>query len=872
MNLTQKVKDGVDKVLTYWKTPPKDRYMNFREIAAYSGGGIGAYMIITLGTACLLGTNNVLLSSTLGIAPMDMYIMYVFAVIINIFLTGVRANIIDNTRNKAGKYRPYIVTMAIPTAIITITMVWFPYDNFGALFGEGMIFGESKAYVAKCAVVMVLNLLLHFFYYFFYESYDNLIHVLSPNSIERSDVAAVKSVVYSLAPSIINLIMPLIAQNVFHTNLTDIRVYQLVYPILAVGGILLCIVVFKYTEEKIVQARTHVVQIKFTDALRAVAKNKYFWIISLASWIGFLEGAYSNIMYWLYNYGGACSGNVYSLIQTLYGNASLWGMLAAPFCIRKWGKKAVLVVTNLFNIACILAMLPMVEEITPMVTMMLVFSSLWLNALMGSFAHILNPAIQADIRDYQQYKTGERIDGMFSVVSTMGTVLALITSSVLPYIYEKGGINEETAIRVTSDPNVLNRLLGDGKTTVGDMLAQQAANGQEVYSNAYSALYDLDILTNLLQVLIVVAAIGAAMNVIPYFWYDFNERKQKSIVRVLRVRALFEDFGNNMHTDAQLVEGVEIIRNARELADKTPFGEKKSDYKKIKNKKERKAAMELDEEIEVSKFVCDEIDKYSTPAFMYQYNVQRKIYEAGLDGLKKVTLEEANAEMAKAKSLPRSNNDEKEIRKAAIEIARVRKSSVKTLAKYYAEQELIKPDFAELEKLYDAEDEIDAKLKTLYLDLRDSKKDKDGKAKSIKAEIKTLEAKKAEIRKETKAEMDKHAYFARAAKPYLDAEKVVKQEENYKHFDEINELYEEAKARHEAALAEAEEKARIEKEEQAAYAAKVKAEKAANKGGKSTKNKAVVSELQDAVALLQCGYYTEEQYAEKKKEILEKLN
>lgn len=835
MSLTEKVKNGVDNFRTYWKTPPKNRYMSFREIAAYSGGGIGAYMVITMGTACLLSTNNVLLSSTLGIAPMDMYIMYVIAVIVNIFLTGIRANIIDNTRNKAGKYRPYIVSMAVPTAIITIVMVWFPYNKFGALFGEGMIFGESKSYVAKCAVIMVLNLLLHFFYYFFYESYDNLIHVLSPNSIERSDVAAVKSVVYSLAPSIINLIMPIIAQNIFHTNLTDIRVYRLVYPILAIGGILLCIVVYKNTEEKIVQARTHVVQIKFTDALRAVAKNKYFWIISLASWIGFLEGAYSNIMNWLYNYGGACSGNVYALIQTLYGNASLWGMLAAPFCIRKWGKKAVLVITNLFNIVCILAMLPMVEEITPMVTMMLVFSALWINALMGSFAHILNPAIQADIRDYQQYKTGERIDGMFSVVNTMGTVLALITSSILPYIYEKGGITEENAVKVTSNPEVLSRILGDGKTTVGEMLAQQAAQGQEVYNNAYSALYDIDILTNLLQVLIVVAAIGALMNVIPYFWYDFNERKQRSIVNVLKIRALFEDYGNGITNDAQLVEGIDIIRNAREMAEKTPNATKKSEYKKIKNRKERKAAMKFDEDIEIAKFVCEELDKFSTPAFQYQYAVQSRIYAAGLSGLKTMTAESVAAEMADAKAMPNNTADEKAIRKAAVEIARVKKGAVKSLAKYFSDQELIQPDFADLEKLFDAEDECDAKLKELYLNLKDSKKAKDGKAKSIKAEIKALEAKKATIRKQSKAEMDNHAYFARAAKPYLDAEKFVKQEENYKHFDDIAEKYEESKARHELAMAEAEAKAKKEIEEQKAHAAQIKAEKAAKKAEKKNK-------------------------------------
>ena len=230
-----------------------------------------------------------------------MYVMYVIAVVANIPLTAIRANIIDNTRNKAGKYRPYIVTMAIPATIICITMVWFPYNSLNTIFGDRVLFDKSVAYIVKCAIVMVLNLLLHFFYYFFYDGYENLIHVLSPNSQERADVSSVKSIVYSFAPTVVNLFTPLIAQNIFHSNTTDIRVYRLLYPILSVLGLILCIIVYKYTEEKIVQARTHVVQIKFTDALKAVAKNKYFWIISLASWIGFLESSYANIMKWLYD-------------------------------------------------------------------------------------------------------------------------------------------------------------------------------------------------------------------------------------------------------------------------------------------------------------------------------------------------------------------------------------------------------------------------------------------------------------------------------------------------------------------------------------------------------------------------------------------
>lgn len=836
MNLGEKIKTGVSNVRTYWKTPMAGRHMTFREIAAYSGGGIGAYMIITIGMACLLAANNTLLSSTLGVDATDMYIMYVIAVLANIPLTGIRANIIDNTRNKAGKYRPYIVTMAIPTAVISILMVWFPYNKLEMLVGTGTWFGESRAYIAKCAIIMVLNLFLHFFYYFFYDAYENLIHVLSPNTQERADVASVKSVVYSLAPTLVNLFTPIIAKHIFHTNSTDIRVYRLLYPILGVLGILLCIVVYKYTEEKIVQARTHVVQIKFTDALREVAKNKYFWIISLAGWIGFLEASYANVLYWLYNYGGACSGDAYGIVVTVYGNASLWGMLLAPFCIRRWGKKAVLVVTNMFNIAFILLMLPFTNEISNL-TIWLVMGCLYLNAFMGSFAHILNPAIQADIRDYQQYKTGERIDGMFSAVATIGTVISLVTSSVLPIIYERGGITKENAAVVTANPDVLSRMLGDGKT-VGQILAEQLAEGQDNYTNSFSALYDPNILLPLLHVLIIVSAVGALMNVIPYFWYDFNEKKQKSVVRVLRVRALFEDYGNNALDDGQLVEAIDLIHDAREKATQAPAEVSKNDYKSIKDKAQRKAAkkayreaLQMNEEIEISKFVCDELDKFSTDLIKHQVSVYRTVYNAGLKGLQANNMADLRAELASAKAMPKTTAEEKELRKFSIEVAKKKISSRKAIDKYFKDDaEFVQPAFSVLEGYFNEEDACDDKLKVLYAEQRIAKKEHDAaKAKALKAEINAEQVKRKQARAKSKAEMDKHAYFNRAAKPYLDAEKLIKQEENYKHFDEIAAMYDDAKARHEIAEKEAAAEAARLKAEEDALNAKIKAEKAAKK-------------------------------------------
>ncbi len=807
--------------------------MPFREIAAYSGGGIGAYMIITLGSACILGTGNTLISSTLGVDAMDMYWLHVIAVLSNIFLTGLRANIIDNTRNKAGKYRPYIATMAVPTAVICLLMVYFPYDGFGnmltGIFGNRLVFGESISYVSKCAVILILNLFLHFFYYFFYDGYENLIHVLSPDTQERADVTSVKSVVYSFAPTVVNLLSPIIAKNIFHTNTTDIRVYRFLWPILAVLGILLCIVVYKYTEEKIVQAKTHVVRIKFIDALREVAKNKYFWIISLAGWLGFLESAYLNILYWLYNYGGACDGNEYGLLYTIYGNASLWGMLLAPFCIRRWGKKMVLIVTNIFNVVFILMMLPVLQDVTAEVTIWLVMGCLYLNAFMGSFAHILNPAIQADIRDYQQYKSGERIDGMFAAVGTIGTIITLATSSVLPYIYEKNGLTKENAALVTSRPEILDRMLGEGKT-VGTILAEQLAEGQDNYTNSYSALYDPEVLKSLLVVLIIVSAFGAFLNIVPYFWYDFNEKKQKSVIRVLRVRALFEDYGNGILGDSELVEAVDIIRHARENSLVAPVVADKA--LRRRDKKAYREAVKFNEEIEISQFVCKELDKFSSQTTARKLKLCEPVYRLGVDSLRAITYEQAKQELKEAKVLPKSTEEEKDYREFAVGMARNKLRAYRTIARYYLNTELVRPEFAELDKLYKKEDELNEQMKALYLEADKAKKEDRSRVASIKAQIKAIKKEKAAVLKQQKAEMDIHARFNQAAKPFLDAERLYKEKENFTHLAEISAEYDEAKARVEAAReAKVAEQKRLD-EEKAAQKAAIKAEKEAAKSKK----------------------------------------
>lgn len=806
MNLVATAKEGISKVKTYWKTPPLGKYMNFKEIASLAGGGIGVKFIITCISAVLLSATNVFVGNTIGIEPMNMYFIYILAVIISFPLTMLRAYIIDNARNRKGKYRPYILTMGLPTIVLAIGYFWMPYEKMGSQ-------------MMKCAVVLLFNIGFQFFYNFLYDAYDNYIVVLSPNTQERANVSSIKSVTDSLAPTITNAIIPLLATSIIGTNnLNDIRLYRYIWPPILILGFLLSVIVYVNTEEKIVQAKTHVVQIKFIDAIRAVAKNKYFWVISLAGWLGFLEGAYGSILNWLYSYQHACTGGEYSLIVTIYGNASLWGMLLAPLSIKKLGKKNTLILTNALNIVFIAAIYPVVKYADISVMIWLVMICLWFNALVGSFAHILTPSLNGDIRDYQQYITGERIDGMFAAVGLIGSVITMVTSSVLPAIYEKVGFNETK----------LAQLLPEIVAQEGELLDP---------TNVYNVLYHKETFISIFGVLIAVSILGAAMNVIPYFFYDLSEVKQQGMIKVLKIRALFEDYGNGILKDKDLVEAIEIIREANELDGAQPknIKEYKAAKKHASGKEEKKAAkkaykeaLEFNKNLEISKFVIDEMNRFNTSLGKRQLDDARKAAHAGYEAIYGYD----KSELAAAKALPKSTPEEKEYRKDAVSRARDFIDAQKAAAKYYSNN-IVEFDIAVFEKLFAKEDELDETLEATYKKLYKARdeKDKDEIARYMQ-QVKDIKAQQKLLEKEIKKATNDNSVYNRAARPVIKAKKLITQSENYAKFDEIAAMYDEAKARHEKAQAEAAaEAARIAAEEKA-YGEKLRAEKAAKRNKK----------------------------------------
>lgn len=795
-NLKEKVSTTWNNVVLHWKTPALGKYVSYKEIIAYGVGGMGVQFVMFFCSLIALSATSFLVGNTIGIKPMHLQYMAVASTIIGFGITIGRSYIIDSARFKSGKFRPWLAITGIPTVIIAVVFVWLPY--------------ETMSYMQKVIAVFLCYNLLQCFYPFFQQAYTDLANVISPNSHERTDIVSVSSIIYSMAPSLTGLFVPML--STLTGGLNSITTYRIIHPLVAVVGLLLSYVAYAGTRERIIVAESHVTQFKVSDAFRAVAKNKYFWITSLAGWLGFLEGAVGVIIGWTFIYAYPDRMGLYGVATTLIGNAALWAMLICPIAIRVLGKRNLLIWCNVTNVVLIGLLYPLYNNIPALIILY------YLNGFINSFSIVYNPGINADMRDYQQYFTGERIDGMFGAVGIIGSFIGMFTGMVLPTIYQMLGLEDN-----------------------------------------YDVLEVASFREDMFDVLIIAAVIGAALNFVPYLFYDLTETKQRGIVKVLKIRAMFEDYGNGILRDESIVEAIDIIdeanllykdrtlmttkddiKKAERLPARTPEEKefKKNEIKRLKaaykefntqnrgikkdrinqakampkstdaEKAARKAAIKaakkenrelnkLNADISVCDFIIDEMNKYDTLRIKKQVERSRALEAAGYAGIFNYSKED----MAEAKALPKSTHEEREIRSDAITHARALKNARKAMIKFYGSPEnIVEPS--------------------------------DDAFKAAEALPDDTFAHQLEKKRTVKKLVNEKSKYIRSVKPLLDARRQLTEKENYAHLDDIRARYADAKANTDAEY----EARRVEierlEEERKADLERRKQERLAKKNGK----------------------------------------
>ncbi len=122
---------------------------------------------------------------------------------------------------------------------------------------------------------------------------------------------------------------------------------------------------------------------------------------------------------------------------------------------------------------------------------------------------VITGAVTADVFDYQQWKTGKRLEGFITQFSGMlVTGAGLLLNLILPWFYEKYGLE-----------------------------------------NDYTVLYNESVRTPIFNVMIITTIISCVLSVIPMLFYDMSEKKQAQMIEDLKIRAQKEDSAESVKSN-----------------------------------------------------------------------------------------------------------------------------------------------------------------------------------------------------------------------------------------------------------------------------------------------------------------------------------
>ncbi|MDR3185597.1 MAG: MFS transporter [Christensenellaceae bacterium] len=716
----QKVGELLTDVRLHWKKPAKGNHVPYKEIVNYGIGGAGKELVGNLmGYFSLSGTNT-LLAMTLGLRPVDLYYMSTILTVLSIAFAFIRGKIVDNTRTKWGRFRPYIAFSGFPVVAMCVLFLFLPFG--------------TMRYMQKVLFVLCFVIAQSFLLAFYNDTWSELRTVMSPNSAERAKIVAISSIIYSISPTITGVLIPVLVDKI-PGNYLSIESYRWVIAPIAIVGVFLSLFAGFGTKERTIVSKSYTPKVNIMHSVIQIFRNKYWWIRNIAAWIGFLEGFCGSIFQWVFLFEKQDLTS-FGIIVFINGTAGLLSMVLMPILVKKVGNRNLVILFNFLNIFAILGMMFSYKILV--IYILFNYFNLYLN---NTFTFV-DPVMHSEVKDYQQYISGKRFDFAFGAAGSINVPLTIATSSAMPIVLEYFG-----------------------------------------YTTNANIIFDPTMRSSLFSTLFILSAIGAFMNLFPLLFYNLTDSKHRNIVKVLGLRVMFEDYSRNEHTSRQIKENIDGINESKKYLDMTPpdiKAERKELWKALKSakikefftlrKKIKKDAF-LYERIQASKILFNELNKFETEEWLFKLNLAKALTSKTFTELalyeksrkEGISIDEIAKDEAfslfNAKNMPQVSFLERKLRFYAIMFAKKVLRMSKRIIKNY-------PDGLE---------EFDMSVYDAALAMPETNKEEEQERKTA---LKILEKKLSK--------------YNNTVRPYIEAKELLKQFENYKSYDEIVELYDNA--------------------------------------------------------------------------------
>ncbi len=301
--------------------------------------------------------------------------------------------IADRTNTKWGKFRPYLLWMSGPLAVIGV--LTFITPNFST---TGKIVYAYITYTLIMMAYTAVNI-----------PYSALMGVLSPNTQERTSVSTYRFVLAFVGAFIVQgLTLPLVQ---FFGGGNQAVGFPFTMTVFGVLAILLFYVTFATTRERVQPPATQNTALK--DDLKDLLANRPWMILLIMGvfTLGYVIVRNGSIMYYFKYYLG--NEKLASLFMVTGTVAVIAGVACTQFFARRFGKKRFyLVVMTLTSILTILF------YFIPKENIVLIFAvHILLSFIMAPQAPLLW-AMYADTADYSQWKNNRRATGLVFSAAT----------------------------------------------------------------------------------------------------------------------------------------------------------------------------------------------------------------------------------------------------------------------------------------------------------------------------------------------------------------------------------------------------------------------------------------------------------------------
>lgn len=306
--------------------------------------------------------------------------------------------IADRTNTKWGKFRPYLLWMALPIGIIGV--LTFTTPN---LSESGKIIYAYVTSTLMMAAYTAIN-----------TPYSALMGVLTPNSLERTSVSSYRFVLAFVAIFLVQgTTLPLV--NFFGKG-DQVIGFQWTMVVFSAVAVILFIVAFMNTRERVYPPKDQ--KSSLNNDLWDLAHNRP-WIVLF--FIGIFALSYNSIRsgsiiyYFKYYVGNEILTSAFMVSGTI---SAIAGVMSTKYFTNLLGKK-----TLYMLLWAIVSVLTTFFYFVPRENTILIFGShILISFILGPTAPLIW-AMYADTADYSEWKSGRRATGLVFSAATFAQKL-----------------------------------------------------------------------------------------------------------------------------------------------------------------------------------------------------------------------------------------------------------------------------------------------------------------------------------------------------------------------------------------------------------------------------------------------------------------